>query len=262
MSALRNAVRLLAYAGTRRANPGRCPVCGRATLFIMYGPWLRDHYLCARCNSIPRQRALMLVLEREFPDWRSLRIHESSPGGASSDRIRAQCPGYKATQFYPDVPPGASKDGFRCENLERMTFQDASFDLVITQDVFEHVLAPEDALREIARTLKPGGAHLFTMPYYAGRATRVRARHGADGVELLAEPEYHGNPIDSRGSLVTREWGADFPDFVRRHSGMETTIYRERGRNRGLDGEFLEVFVSRKPDVAQTPERREDKAVV
>jgi len=40
--------------------------------------------------------------------------------------------------------------------------RDESFDLVITQDFFEHVLRPA---KEIARTLKSGGAHIYAVPY-------------------------------------------------------------------------------------------------
>ncbi len=32
----------------------------------------------------------------------------------------------------------------------------------LTQDVFEHLFDPAAAFREIARTLQPGGAHVFT----------------------------------------------------------------------------------------------------
>ena len=44
-----------------------------------------------------------------------------------------------------------------------MTFQNESFDLFITQDVFEHVMEPNKAFKEIERVLKPGGAHVFTV---------------------------------------------------------------------------------------------------
>ena len=44
-----------------------------------------------------------------------------------------------------------------------MTFENESFDLFITQDVFEHVMTPNKAFKEIERVLKPGGAHVFTV---------------------------------------------------------------------------------------------------
>ena len=43
------------------------------------------------------------------------------------------------------------------QNLEKLTYEDESFDVVITQDVFEHINEPFQAFKEIARVLKPGG---------------------------------------------------------------------------------------------------------
>jgi SAM-dependent methyltransferase len=48
----------------------------------------------------------------------------------------------------------------------RMTFPDASFDVVHSYDVLEHVDDVDAVLREIARVLRPGGmAYLILMPY-------------------------------------------------------------------------------------------------
>jgi SAM-dependent methyltransferase len=135
---------------------------------------------------------------------------------------------------------------YRCENLEHQTFPDGSFDLVITQDVFEHVLDPARAFGDIARTLKPSGVHLFTVPWYYWKPTFVRAVKDGEGVRHLADPDYHVNPADPKGSLVVTEWGEDFCDFVERASGMPTTVVRMFDRHRGIEGEFLDVFVSQK----------------
>ncbi|MGH8487345.1 MAG: class I SAM-dependent methyltransferase [Gammaproteobacteria bacterium] len=71
---------------------------------------------------------------------------------------------HRASQFDPNIPSGDLVEAptmpcekYRCENLEEQTFHDEFFDLVITQDVFEHVFHPDLAIREIARTLRPGG---------------------------------------------------------------------------------------------------------
>jgi SAM-dependent methyltransferase len=232
-----------------RANLGWCAACERRTLFVEEGPWLRDDYRCVRCGSIPRYRALLLVLEEVVPGWRGCDLFEGSPYGPASARLRRQCPGYVGSHYFVGADAGSTVGGVRCENLEALTFPNGSFDVVVTQDVFEHVLRPELAFAEIARVLRPGGRHVFTVPYYADRSTslvRVVVRPDG-GLEHLEPPEYHGNPIDGSGSLVVREWGRDLHEFVRRHASMSTVTYVFRDRRRGLDGEFLEVFVSSKP---------------
>ena len=126
-----------------------------------------------------------------------------------------------------------------------MTFGDGSFDLVITQDVFEHVLNPALAFREIARILKPGGAHIFTVPLYRGQQTVIRAADKGNEIQFLQEPMYHGNPVDKKGSLVVTDWGDDMGDFIRASSGLETEIFTFHEPALGLEAEFLDVFVSR-----------------
>jgi SAM-dependent methyltransferase len=230
-----------------RLNRGYCTICECEVWFHETGSWLRDQYLCERCGSIPRNRALMKVLNDHFPEWRELQIHESSPGGVSSGKIRAECKNYVASQFFAEVPRGEYKDGQRSEDLEALTFSNESFDVIITQDVFEHVLRPAKAFAEIARTLKPGGAHVYTVPYYRGKKTVVRAEpNGNEGIRHLMKPDYHGNPIDAAGSLVVTEWGDELCDFVFRSSGMTTTIFNFYDPRLGLKGEFLDVLVSRK----------------
>lgn len=230
----------------KRKNLGYCAICDRKTIFIEQAEWLRDHYVCIYCNSIPRNRALIRVLDTYYPSYRKMIIHESSPCGPCSDKLNNECEQYIPTHYWPDIPPGEFKQGIRCENLERMTFQDNVFDLFITQDVLEHVINPEKAFVEIARTLKPGGAHVFTVPWYYWKDTLVRATEKDGVVNYLEEKIYHGNPIDTNGSLVATEWGNDFVDLIYRTSGMTTTVHLIHDRKLGLDGKFLEVFVSRK----------------
>lgn len=232
-------------------NWGYCSTCPGPTRFAANDLWFRDHYACARCGSIPRERALMVVIEERFPDWRTMRIHESSPAqrGASL-RLMRECPGYVASQFFPDLVPGESRDGMRCENLEALTFADESFDLHVTQDVFEHLFDPAAAAREIARTLRHGGAHVFTVPLVLGNLpSRRRARLYADGtVEHILPPEYHGNPISSEGSLVTVDWGLDITQHLFAASGLATEVIAIDRLDYGIRAEFIEILVSRKHD--------------
>jgi len=209
--------------------------------------WLRDHYLCNRCKSIPRNRALVNALNAFRPDWKSLSMHESSPGGPLSEYLGRCNENYSASHYFPDIPRGQYKDGIRSEDLSRLTFADEAFDLVVTSDVFEHVMEPESAFSEIARVLKPGGMHVFTMPYYGEMARSRQRAHVVDTeIVFLEEPVYHGNPLSEEGSLVTYDWGRDFPFLVWQFSSLVTTTFVVRDRRLGLDGEFLEVFISEK----------------
>jgi len=229
---------------------GFCPICMHATSFQSEGGWYRDLLKCSCCNSIPRERALALVLENLCPDWRSLSIHESSPTPRGiSPKLKREGKKYIETQYYPDQPLGKIINGFRNENLEKLTFVDSAFDLFVCLDVLEHVNYPEYVFKELVRTIKPGGSILFTVPTYKALEKSIRrAKYMTDGkVDFLGfEPEYHGNPINNNGSLVTFHYGYDLPELIKLWSGLDTTVYRFHDKFHGIIGEFTEVYVCKK----------------
>jgi ubiquinone/menaquinone biosynthesis C-methylase UbiE len=55
------------------------------------------------------------------------------------------------------VHPESERLRFRVEDAARLTFPDASFDLVLAQHMFHHVPDWRAAAREVARVLRPGG---------------------------------------------------------------------------------------------------------
>ena len=225
-------------------HAGYCHCCRSETIFESQHEWLRDYYVCTKCFSTPRERHLQLIHDQVFGGWEALSIHESSP---SNDFIARHSKNYSSSQFLEDVPFGEVRDGTRSETLEHLTYPDSSFDLVITKDVFEHVMDPAAAARDIARVLKPGGAHVFTAPKHSFLArSNQRARHERGEIEYLEEPAYHGNPVGDGRALVTWDYGQDFEELYGKWSGCHVTTYVTRDRQLGLDGEFLEVFVTRR----------------
>lgn len=229
-------------------NKGHCPTCDSDVTFITDDAWLRDHYICTNCGSIPRERALMDVIESFFPNWRNLVIHESSPAKrGASERLAKNCKGYLSSQFFPDAPTGSLVDGVRCENLELMTFADESIDLHITQDVMEHVFHPSLVWQEIARTLKPGGAHIFTTPLVNKlNPSQLRAKLEGGQVVNVLSPVYHGNPISKDGALVTVDWGFDICKHIFDSSGLFTQIITIDDISKGIRAEYIEVLVTQK----------------
>ena len=225
-------------------NRGWCACCRADTEFVETGAWLRDQYLCVGCQSIPRWRAVNLTLDKYFPLWAQATIHESSP---SNDFIRRYCQHYSYSYFFEGVPLGKEHQGARCENLEQLTFADDTFDLFVTQDVLEHVFQPDRAIREILRVVKPGGAHVFTAPKHKGlRRTCQRAKLDGGTVVHMLEAQYHGNPIGDGRALVTWDYGDDFELCLWEWCEYPTVTYVVRDRHFGLDGEYLEVFITRK----------------
>ena len=231
-------------------NYGFCYSCNQITQFIASNQWWRDFYICDHCGSIPRERAVMYCIEKFFPDWREKKIHETSPvARGTSLRLKNEAKDYTATQYFPEVKRGKIYRGFRNENMEQLTFDDQSIDLHISQDVFEHIFDPAKAFREIARTLKAGGAHIFTTPLVnKNMPTEWCAKMKPDGTiqHLISPPEYHGNPVSSNGSLVTVHWGYDITQYIFDACGLFTEMVYIDALVLGIRAEFIEVLITRK----------------
>jgi 2-polyprenyl-3-methyl-5-hydroxy-6-metoxy-1,4-benzoquinol methylase len=50
-------------------------------------------------------------------------------------------------------------------DVYRLPFQDSSFDAVVASEIIEHLDRPQDAIREIARVVRPGGCFVLSTPY-------------------------------------------------------------------------------------------------
>jgi SAM-dependent methyltransferase len=188
------------------------------------------------------------VIKDRFPNYRELIIHETSPGNrGASIKLAHECRNYSSSQFFKNIESGLlHPSGIRCENIENLSFDDASIDLFISQDVMEHVFDPAKAFKEIARILKPGGSHIFTVPLVnKWRPTERWASLSDDGkIVYHGTPEYHGNPVDSEGALVTMHWGYDITNYISKHAAMTTIIVEIDDISQGIRAEFIDVLVS------------------
>lgn len=110
----------------------------------------------------------------------------------------------------PEHGPGQLVAGVPHEDLQALSFEDGSLDVILSLDVIEHVPDERMAFSEMARCLRPGGTLLVTAPTRIDHDDNaIRAVMSASGeVTHILEPEYHGNPIDPEaGSLCYRYFG-------------------------------------------------------
>jgi len=230
------------------AHQGFCPICEREVRFEVRDAWLRDNYLCTGCGSIPRERAITEVFKKLYPDPSTLVVHESSPAPRGfSPWLRARCPNLVQSHYWGEQGLGTVTGGFRNENLEALTFADESIDVHVTQDVLEHVFDLAAVSRELHRTLRPGGAHVFTTPLVnKNRETFTRAVMRAGAIEHLAPPVFHGNPISQSGSLVTFDFGYDLVERIDGDAPFRSSVWIIDDIWQGIRAEYNEVLVSRR----------------
>lgn len=151
------------------------------------------------------------ALGRRVTGLSGLHIYELSSRGAFFDYLGRFCRNLTFSEYFDDVPPGGFREGIQCQDVERLTYADASFDLCTSTEVFEHVPDDMRGFAEIARVLRKGGMFLFTVPLSGGRRSVERARRaGGGGIEYLLPPVYHGDRLRGRGKVLCyRDYGND-----------------------------------------------------
>lgn len=200
-----------------------CRVCGSPGLFVREKRAIRETYACPSCRATLRYRvqasAILSLFPKigapslkalaQAPGFAGLAIFE--PGIAGPFRgLLGGLPGYMKSFYWSDLASGEMRDGVMNQDLMALSLADASVDLVITSDIFEHIRHPSRAFSEIRRALKPGGAHVFTIPMTVPHPARTVPRvdvSGPSDVHLLPEV-YHGDGVGGR-SLVYNDYGLD-----------------------------------------------------
>ena len=238
-----------------------CPICEERVKFLRPTEAkffaYREGLIClgsptgpsGKCNgSIPRERALMNVLSQHYPNWRDLHIHESSPCHRGVSLVlNKECQNYTPSHFFEGIDSGQEVDGVLCQDLTKQSFEDESFDLQISLDVFEHLFEAEKAFKEIARTLKTGGAAIFTVPLVRGNKNTIkRAILENNKIKHLEEPDYHGNPVGNGRSLVTYEWGYDICEKIYKATNLKADIINQNIPEKGIEGWLTEVIIFKK----------------
>jgi SAM-dependent methyltransferase len=170
-------------------------------------PNWRERLVCPVTGLNNRLRGTLLAIDHLLAPRRlgSVRVYATEQVTPFYAWLKRVNPTAVGSEFLgADVPLGAFRDGIRNEDVTRLTHGDAAFDLVVTNDVLEHVPSYRDAYSELFRVLAPGGLLVLTVPFDSGRDEHlVRARLKASGeIEHLLPPEYHGDPVNEQGGVL------------------------------------------------------------
>jgi SAM-dependent methyltransferase len=261
---------------------GWCALCRQATRFAVefaYAwqrgasgrllPNWREFLDCERCGLRNRVRAAFHLFEQELAPGAHA-AHASPAADTAIYITEAVTPAYRwLAERYPlavgseyfgeDARPGELRGGIRHESLLALSFADATFDAVLSFDVFEHLPDDRAGFREVFRCLKPGGNFLFSAPFrFDQERGEVRAVREPDGtVRHLLPPEYHGNPIaPAEGSLCYRYFGWDCLDHLAETGFEDCAIVSYWSAELGYLGHPQYLVMARKPATRTSPAAR------
>lgn len=246
---------------------GYCQVCDKPATFLvdqLYGAqetpqgWLpnwRERLVCKHCQLTNRQRAILHVLKE------AVATHLVGEQPLSLYAMEQLSPLFKwLSQHLPNViclgseyfgepiNSGTIVNGLRHENVENWSFTDQSFDFIISNDVLEHVNLPERAIAEMYRTLKSQGQFFITIPFCLNAVHTVRRAEVVAGVvKHLLPPNYHGNPLSSKGSLVFHDFGWEWVEQLKQAGFQEVSLCSYWSYLYGYLGAPQYYFWARKP---------------
>jgi hypothetical protein len=136
----------------------QCPIC--SATFVDFAPFKnRPHSRCPNCNALERQRGTWLYLKQETSlltgETRMLHV-------AAEPTIRARISKMVNVEYVPtDYDPDRPEEGV---DIQRLPYDDASYDMVLCSHVLEHVPDDRAAMREMCRVLRPGGLAVILVP--------------------------------------------------------------------------------------------------
>ena len=179
-------------------------------------------------GCLARHRAILLCLQElmadgALPPQEQLDLYcpeAVTPFAAVLSRLFPHAMG---SEYLPD-PADPQRQMIPHQDLCALTLPEACVDVVLCNELFEHLYDLPAALAEIARILRPGGRLIATCPLaYDRYESIIKARHRpgarpgvATEAELFGEREFHGNPVaPEQGSLVYQIPGWDLLDQAR-----------------------------------------------
>jgi len=221
---------------------GYCTVCKSDTRFLTTYTassdtsvntkinW-REQLLCEHCGLSNRTRAALNALHTYYFPLKHERIYITEQVSATYHWLKGQYTNTTGSEYFGEGHiPGSYIDGIRHENIQQLSFDDNSFDFVLSFDVLEHITDYMQAFQEIYRILDKDGIFLFTVPFAQNSFDNIiRASVNSDGqIEHHLEPEYHGNPIDPVFAISAGKFSRNYVTWDSRarellHTGQ---IYR------------------------------------
>lgn len=118
---------------------------------------------------VSRRRIFTQVLDRELPEHDARQVLEIGCGAGGMLAMLKPYGTVSGLDIDREYLEFCRERGFArvlCGSGYELPFADASFDLVCLFDTLEHIPEEVQALREVARVLKPGGRLLISVPAY------------------------------------------------------------------------------------------------
>jgi hypothetical protein len=149
-----------------------CPLCG----FLVKVRLRREEMgvRCLRCGASAVTQSFVDVLRQECSQLCLLDVYELSAAGPLVRWLKSNVRSLTTSELLDDTPPGVELNGITCQDVQRLTYHDGSFDVCTSTEVFEHVEDDIAGFREILHVLREKrGQRTFSVLLGHTQPTRV-----------------------------------------------------------------------------------------
>ena len=207
----------------------KCYICGEKVNFeIADDATLLREAKCEKCGASIRNSDVAKIIAKEIlhkdialpelvKEIKNKKILSACASGYIHEKLK-DLPGYVCSEYWENVESGQKNGDIVCVDLTKIPFEDNYFDLVISEDVFEHIKTPDKAFKEIDRVINKEGKHIFTVPIHEAKDTVSR--------ENNKNRVYHGDPLRDNGIIVWTDFGKDIINYIEKIAG-KTIMYPE-----------------------------------
>lgn len=228
---------------------GYCVACGeKVHLQLNYHfeyngkPIWRESSACPKCGCNSRMR---YMIDRVLRQGKGKKVYLYEQVTSTYRALEKMLPDLTGSEYLGNnIEGGTMIDGIMHQDAMQLSFAEESFDVMVSNDVFEHVADYHKAFTEAWRCLKPGGKLIFSVPICTIRTDTVtRAGMDAQGnVEYFMEPTYHENPISKEGSLVFHDFSFDLVEHLKKAGFQDAYFVCYASAQKGYFG-FMPMII-------------------
>lgn len=175
----------------------------------------RERVCCPETYFNNRMRATFHLFDIEMEPYQGSEIYITEQVTPIYTYFKNKYPSTVGSEFLGErcAFGCVDKSGVRNETLTALSFQDQSFDILISLDVLEHIPDYVLAFKECARVIRAGGKMMWSVPFVANSsANLIRAKIENGEIVHILPPEYHGNPLSDDGILCFQHFGWEMLD--------------------------------------------------
>jgi SAM-dependent methyltransferase len=186
---------------------------------------LRERLVCQKTGLNNRTRGNIHIFEESFKSNKNDAIYLTEQCTLLGKWMQQKYPYIQCSEYLTDcstekkahLQDYVMPHKLKHQDLTSLTYENKTFDYILSYDCFEHIPDYKAAFKECFRVLKHGGTLMWSVPFNRNRyRTLIRARLKQDDtIEHLTEPEYHGDPTSEKGCLSYYTFGWELLDDLR-----------------------------------------------